>query len=139
MIKKSIGFVSFHFFRIEYKFIRFLIIGVINTLFSLSIYWILVYFGVHYTLAMFTGNMLGTLFNYVTTGRLVFENKSKKLIFKFFAVNFLIYLLSIASLKGLFLVGFSKYISAVIIAPPMAVIAFFLFKYIVFKKAENED
>lgn len=112
--------------------------GAINTLFSLTLYWIFVYFGVHYTLAVFISSMLGILFNYKTTGKLVFENDSNKLIFKFFTVYFFTYLLSVGGLKLLFMMGFDKYNGAIIIAIPMAVISFFLNKRFVFIKKEED-
>lgn len=134
MIRKHINYSIGQFHRIKFKFIRFLFVGALNTLFSLSVYWILIFFGVHYTLAVFISNMLGVLFNYKTTGKLVFESDSNKLIYKFFAVYLLIYLLSVGGLKLLFLAGVDKYSGAVIIAAPMAVISFFLNKKYVFNK-----
>jgi putative flippase GtrA len=119
---------------IKPRFIRFLFVGALNTLFSLTVYWILVFFGVHYSLAVFISNMLGILFNYKTTGRLVFESRSNKLIFKFIAVYLLVYMLSVASLKLLFYLGVDKYTGAVIISLPMAVISFYLMKMFVFNK-----
>ena len=137
MIKKHINYSISQFYRIKFKFIRYLFVGALNTLFSLTVYWILVFFGVHYSLAVFISNMLGVLFNYKTTGKLVFESNSNKLILKFFAVYLFIYLLSIASLKLLFIIGVDKYLGAVVIALPMAVISFFLNKKFVFKNEEK--
>jgi len=122
-----------NFYKIKPKFIRFLLVGALNTLFSLTVYWILVFFGVHYSLAVFISNMLGILFNYKTTGKLVFESDSNRLIFKFIATYLFVYLLSVASLRLLFMIGVDKYWGAVIIAAPMAVISFFFNKKFVFK------
>lgn len=138
MIKKHIHYSISQFYRIKFKFVRFLFVGALNTLFSLTIYWILVYFGVHYSLAVFISNMLGIIFNYKTTGKLVFESDSNKLIFKFFAVYLLIYFLSIAGLKLLFMIGVDKYWGAIVIAAPMAVISFFLNKKFVFNKKTGD-
>lgn len=138
MIKKHINYSISQFYRIKFKFVRFLFVGALNTLFSLTIYWILVYFGVHYSLAVFISNMLGIIFNYKTTGKLVFESDSNKLIFKFFAVYLLIYFLSIAGLKLLFMIGVDKYWGAIVIAAPMAVISFFLNKKFVFNKKTGD-
>lgn len=139
MIKKHINYSISQFYRIKNKFIRFLFVGAINTLFSLTLYWIMVFFGVHYSLAVFISNMLGILFNYKTTGKLVFESDSNRLIFKFFTVYLFTYVLSIASLKLLFMAGVDKYSAAVIVAAPMAIIAFFLNKKFVFNKSENRN
>jgi len=114
-------------------------VGALNTLFSLSIYWILVFFGVHYSLAVFISNMLGILFNYKTTGKLVFESDSNKLIFKFIAVYLFTYCLSVGGIKLLLIIGVDKYLAAVIIAAPMAVISFFLMKRFVFKNEIHKN
>lgn len=136
MINKKIQLFLSLFYKIKFRFVRFLITGVINTLFSLSIYWFLVWLDVHYSLAMFISNMLGILFNFKTTGKLVFENSDNFLIFKFVAVNVLIYILSLVGLKLFFLLGVDKYSAAVIIAPPMAVISYLINKKYVFINTE---
>lgn len=138
MIKKHINYSISQFYRIKFKFVRFLFVGALNTLFSLTVYWILVYFGVHYSLAVFISNMLGVLFNYKTTGKLVFESDSNRLIFKFIAVYLFTYFLSVGGIKLLLFIGIDKYSAAVIIAAPMAVISFFLMKVFVFNK-KTED
>lgn len=136
-MKNYIGYIVSRFYCIKIRFVRFLITGVINTLFSLSIYWALVYLEVHYSVAMLVSNTLGILFNYKTTGKLVFENDSNRLLIRFFLVNLVIYLLSVAILKILFAVGIDKYIGAVFMAPPMAIISFLLSKHYVFTNDED--
>src|ERR1035438_2254481 len=126
------------FYGIKFKFVRFIFVGIINTLFSLTIYWILIFFGLHYSLAVFISNMLGVLFNYKTTGKLVFENSSNKILLKFFAVYLFTYGLSVGSLKLLFLVNVNKYLAAALIALPMAGVSFLLMKTFVFKN-KNRD
>jgi putative flippase GtrA len=138
MIKKMLHNPLALFYSIKFKFIRFLFVGLINTLFSLTIYWILIYFGLHYSLAVFISNMLGVLFNFKTTGKLVFENSSNKLLFKFFAVYLFTYGLSVGSLKLLFLVHVDKYLAAALIALPMAGVSFLLMKAFVFKNKNDE-
>ena len=133
MIRKILSTPLMLFYGIKFRFIRFLFVGFINTLFSLTIYWILIFVGLHYSLAVFISNMLGVLFNYKTTGKLVFENSSNRLLIKFFAVYLFTYGLSVGSLKLLFLVHVDKYLAAALIALPMAGISFLLMKKFVFK------
>ncbi|MFZ4398584.1 MAG: GtrA family protein [Bacteroidales bacterium] len=139
MIKKHIDYSLSQFYRIKYKFIRFLFVGVINSLFSLTVYWILVFIGVHYSLALFISSILGILFNYKTTGKLVFENSSNRMVFKFFAVYLFSYFLSLGGVKLLLMIGFNKYNAPVITAIPMAVISFILSKKFVFNKSEKQS
>ncbi len=121
------------FYRIKNKFVRFLFVGVLNSAFSFSIYSLLIYIGVHYTISVFVSSTLGVLFNYKTTGKLVFEHHNNKLIFKFIGVFLFTYLLSIGSLRLLFMINVDKYSGVIIIALPIAVVSFFLNKKFVFK------
>ncbi len=127
------------FHKIENKFIRFLFVGGLNTLFSVTVYSILVYIGLQYYIAVFVSNILGILFNFKTTGTLVFKNKSNKLIFKFFAVYLFTYFISVGSIKLLLSLGFDPYTPVVIIAIPMAVVSYFLMKKFVFTAPKTTD
>lgn len=125
MIKKHINYSINQFYRIKFKFVRFLFVGCyihfffVPCLLDFDIIWCALFN------AVFISNSLGILFNYKTIGNLVFESVSNKLILIFFAVYLFIYFLCIIGLKLLFFVGVDKYWGAVIIAALMAVIAFF--------------
>ncbi len=138
MIRNYYNYSLGQFYRIKYKFIRFLFVGALNTLFSLTLYWIMVFFGVHYSLALFIASMLGILFNYKTTGKLVFENDSNKLILRFCAVYLVTYLLNVGGLKLLLLVGVDKYSGAIITTIPLAIVSFVLSKKFVFVKIAED-
>lgn len=133
MIKKHINYSISQFYRIKFKFVRFLFVGALNTLFSLTVYWILVYFGVHYSLAVLIATALGILFNYKTTGKLVFETNDNKFFIKFAGVYIIIYFLNVGFLKMLFVFGIDKYTAAVITALPLSIISFFLMKKFVYR------
>ena len=133
MIKKHLKYSLNQFYRIKNKFVRFLFVGVINTVFSLSIYSIFIFIGVHYTIAVFVANALGILFNYKTTGKLVFEHSDNKLIYKFVLVYMITYFLNVGGIKFLLSLNVDKYTAAVISAIPIAIISFLLNKRFVFK------
>lgn len=84
--------------RIENKFIRFLFVGVINTAFGYGMFLLFIWFGLHYSIALFCANFLGILFNYKTTGYIVFETKSNKLLLHFFLVYGIVYLFNLLEL-----------------------------------------
>lgn len=84
--------------KIENKFVRFLFVGVINTLFGYGLFLFFIWIGMHYSLALLFGNVLGILFNYKTTGYIVFETKSNKLIIHFFMVYGIVYLFNLLEL-----------------------------------------
>lgn len=84
--------------KIENKFIRFLFVGVINTLFGYGLFVLFIWFGMHYSIALLCSNILGILFNYKTTGYIVFANKSNRLILQFFLVYGVVYLFNLLEL-----------------------------------------
>ncbi len=84
--------------KIENKFIRFLFVGVINTMFGYGLFVLFIWFGMHYSIALLCSNILGILFNYKTTGYIVFANKSNRLILQFFLVYGVVYLFNLLEL-----------------------------------------
>lgn len=119
---------------ISNKFIRFLFVGGLNTAFGYSIYVILIYLHLHYSLAALMATILGVLFNFKTTGRLVFKSKNNRLLFKFICVYVIIYVINIASLKVFNSFKVDMYLAGAVLLLPMAVIAFILNRNLVFKE-----
>ncbi|MFA5062286.1 MAG: GtrA family protein [Patescibacteria group bacterium] len=115
------------------QFIRFLIVGGINTLFGYGVFALLLFVGLHYALAAFLGTILGILFNFKTTGVIVFNSHNNWLIFKFFGVYGVTYILNVLGLYLFSLAQISAYIGGAILILPMAFVAFFLNKRFVFK------
>lgn len=116
------------------KFIKFLLVGGLNTIFGYSAYAFLIFIGLHYTLAVLVGMIFGVFFNFFTTGRLVFKNSKNHLIFKFFGTSIIIYFLNIGFLRIFDLYKCNMYIAGIILLLPMAIIAFILNKKFVFEK-----
>jgi len=56
----------------KHEFARFVLVGVLNTLFSYFLYGSLILIGLNYKYAVLLATILGVLFNFQTTGRLVF-------------------------------------------------------------------
>ena len=117
----------------EYKFFRFIIVGIINTAFGYALFALLIYLKFHYSIAVLISTILGVLFNFKTIGEIVFNNKSNRLILRFCMVYFITYWLNVFIIfifkkvisENLYLVGFLALI-------PVALITFFLNKYFVF-------
>ncbi|MGV2387505.1 MAG UNVERIFIED_CONTAM: GtrA family protein [Microcystis novacekii LVE1205-3] len=53
----------------KHKFARFLLVGVLNTLFSYFLYGSLILIGLNYKYAVLLATIIGVLFNFQTTGR----------------------------------------------------------------------
>ncbi|WP_081890143.1 GtrA family protein [Paenibacillus tyrfis] len=114
------------------KFVKFLFVGGLNTLFGYSLFALFIFAGVHYTFASLFSTILGILFNFKTTGTLVFNNKKNSLFVKFIIVYGVIYLVNVSLLKLLSLYIANVYISGAIILLPLAILSYVLNKKFVF-------
>ncbi|TAN34191.1 GtrA family protein [Patescibacteria group bacterium] len=122
----------------ENKFIRFLAVGGINTIFGYGVFALMIFFGLHYALAALLATILGVLFNFQTVGRLVFASYRRDLLFKFVGVYAFTYLINLVFLCFLNLKGVSNYVSGAILILPMAFIAFYLNKRFVYERRIEE-
>jgi len=141
-------------------FVRFAVVGAINTVFGIGTFALLRYFGVHYAFASLLSQILGILFNFKTTGRFVFKNRDKSLFYRFLAVYAFTYIMNVGFLKIVntnivnrqlerlvrellpILNNFdaSKLIdcfAAALLSVPIAVVVFFLQKKFVFREKET--
>lgn len=118
---------------LNYEFVRFLLVGVLNAIFGYSVFALLIYFGVHYTLAVFFGTILGILFNFQTVGRLVFKAYKSNLIWKFCLVYGITYILNILGIYILRSFNLSDYIAGALMVLPVAVLGFMLNSKFVFR------
>ena len=71
------------FKKIDEKFFKFLFVGFLNTAFSYFLYALFITIGFVANIALFFQYVFGVLWNFKTTGTIVFQNKNNKLIFKF--------------------------------------------------------
>jgi putative flippase GtrA len=116
------------------KLILFFLVGGINTLFGYSLYALLLYLQFHYALASLMATVVGILFNFKTTGVIVFKNNNNKLILKFISVYVVTYLLNVGFLKIFSVFNYNMYFAGAILLLPMALIAYTLQKNFVFRK-----
>ncbi len=75
--------------------IRYLLVGILNTAFGYAVFALLVFLGLHYTLALFFASVAGIVFNFRTFGRFVFSQSDWRLIWRFFAVYGLLYVINV--------------------------------------------
>ncbi len=121
------------FSKIDEKFLKFLFVGVLNTAFSYTLYAILVLIGLIPNLALFFQYIIGVLWNFKTTGVIVFKNHNNKLIFKFIASYIFTFLVNSILLR-LLLNYINEYVAQAILVPPIAILSFIIFKFWVFKE-----
>lgn len=144
------------FSKIDRKFIKFLFVGVLNTIFGYSLYAIMLFtftnwhFTPHLiaylkqmvaflslskeTLALTIQWFIGILWNFQTTGRIVFKNSENSLIWKFFGTYIISYFVNKMLLEFLLKLGLNGYIAQALIVLPVAILSFLMMKFFVFKK-----
>jgi putative flippase GtrA len=118
------------------RFIIFLLVGGLNTIFGYGIFALCIYLKLHYSLASLISTVLGILFNFKTTGIIVFKNKSNSLIFRFFLVYGISFCIGLILLFLLNQMGINNYIGGALLILPGAIIAYTLQRFLVFR---NKD
>ena len=127
--------IDFFLRHIKNQFIRFIFVGVLNTLFGYGVYCLMILIGLPYTWATLVSQVLGVLFNFISTGNLVFENNDKRLIFKFVLSYVITYFINIGVNKGLQVwLDCNQYISGFGAILVSALSSFFILKLFVYRK-----
>lgn len=119
--------------------LRFILIGIVNTVFYYLLYASLVLLGVKYFFAVTLATIIGILFSYKAFSKVVFnaENNDKSLI-KFVLVYMVNIALNIFIIKLYLFFDNNLYIGGFIATIIVAVFSFFLNKFYVFKVKINE-
>ena len=116
------------------RFVRFLAIGALNTLFSYALYAFLVFVGMPYTAARIVSIIIGIIFNFFTTGRVVFKNRDNGLIFRFILVYAVTMTLDVLFLRRLVSgLNINKYLAGALVTIPIALLSFLLNSLFTFK------
>jgi putative flippase GtrA len=104
----------------------FVLVGALNTLFGYGCYALLLWLGLHYGMATLLGTILGVLFNFRTTGRLVFQNHDNRLLGRFILVYVVGYGANVAGLWALQKIGFDAYKGGALLLAPSALLTILL-------------
>jgi putative flippase GtrA len=80
--------------QIDTLFIRYVLVGGLNTAFGYSVFALLIFMGLHYSVAIFFATAVGILFNFVTYANLVFGKSSRRLIWRFIAIYCVLYVVN---------------------------------------------
>lgn len=111
----------------EIRLFRFFVIGAVNTLFSYLIYAGAILIGMHYTLATLISTVLGIIFNFFTTGKVVFRSLEGRRFFLFMLVYAVTYVVNILLLRLLVdVIHINKLIAGALVTPPVALLSYYL-------------
>lgn len=119
----------------RHRFVRFLAVGMLNTLFGYGCFVLLLYVGLHYTMALLLGTVLGVLFNFKTTGSLVFGVRDNRLLARFVGTYAVIYACNVVAIELLLRTGLSAQVAGAVLLLPMAALAFVINRKFVFPAA----
>jgi len=116
------------------QLIRFLMVGVLNTIVGYLLYALFIYSGLNYVLAILFSTILGILFNFKTIGKFVFENSDNALLTKFFLAYLITFAINVSIVSKLRSMSYDDYTAGFFAIIVSSAISFVLTKYLVFKK-----
>ena len=114
------------------RFVRFLVVGGLNTLVGYGLFVLFTWWGLAYPLAIAIATVLGVAFNFQSTGRLVFGGAPIGRLWRFLGVYALTYLLNVGAVAGLLHLGWNVYLANAAAILPLAVITYILQRTFVF-------
>jgi putative flippase GtrA len=125
----------------SHRWVKFLGVGVLNTLVGYSIYAVLVLIGLPYLLALFMATVAGVIFNYFSFGRMVFKaDGGWTVFFKFVAAYVLVYVTNAFLLIRLTENGFlNLYWAQVLCIGPSVLVGWLLMNYWVYKTSYGQQ
>jgi putative flippase GtrA len=119
--------------RLDY--VRFVVVGIGNTAFGYGVYLLALWLGIPYQAAAVLSTILGVIFNFFTTGRIVFRNSSMSKIIGFFMVYAVVLAVNLVLLTALVEAGTDKALGQMFVLPIVVVLSYLLNKYLVFRKS----
>ena len=116
------------------KFVRFLLVGGLNTVFGYLVFSAVLYFVKNLYASIVIANIIAVMFNFKTYGKLVFQSEDKSRVFRFILVYVLVIGTQMVSIKGLgyFFQINNTYLAAGIVTLPIALMSFVLMRKFVF-------
>ena len=120
--------------KTQRQLVKFILVGGLNSLFGYSCYALFVFMGLPYPVALLLATCIGVLFNFKTTGTIVFANANNDYFLKFVIVYGFIYLFNMTFIKFMELFTSNLYLAGFVAMIPAAILGFILNKYIVFRE-----
>jgi len=114
------------------RFVRFLLVGGLNTAFGYGVFVTCLWLGLHYALAGAIATVLGVLFNFKSTGRLVFNSPGNRALPRFAVVYATIYLVNTLAIGVMLQVGIPEWLGGLILILPSAILSYVLNRQFVF-------
>ncbi|PPQ36945.1 GtrA family protein [Rhodoblastus acidophilus] len=117
------------------RFLRFLVVGGLNTVFGYGLFYLLLRLSGSALFALTLGTVIGVLFNFVTTGALVFRTMERRRLAKFLGVYGIVYLYNAAGLTILQAMALDPALAGLLLLPGAVAISYGLNRSFVFNRA----
>jgi len=114
------------------QILKFLLVGMINTIVYYALYSFFIYLGINYKLAVLFATLLGILFSFKTFSIYVFQEMGYKVFVKFILVYTILYFVNIYLIS--ILEGNNIYLAGIIAIVPVSMLTFILNKWYVFNR-----
>lgn len=112
---------------------RFLVIGVVNTIFALCVFAVFILLGVNAELSLAIATLCGIVFNFQTIGRLVFRSYKPELLLRFAAGYLVLYVGNALALNFLHNAGMEPIPAQTLLAPFFAGLTFLVNRTLIFR------
>lgn len=118
--------------KLDPRFIKFILVGALNTLFGLGAYALLIRWGLPVWASLIGGNVAGILFNFVTTGHFVFANMLLTRLPRFIGAYLGLYVLNYLLIQLLLALHMGAIGAQILLTPVMAIGSFYVMSRYVF-------
>jgi putative flippase GtrA len=115
------------------QFIRFGLVGMVNTGIAYGIYVLLLYLGLNFPLASFGSLILGIGVSFFSQGRFVFGNSTISRLPRFIVLWIMLYLANIGLIALLQKYGVNAYLGGALALVPITLLSFVCQRYLVFR------
>lgn len=119
-------------FLLELRSLRFLAVGLLNTFFGYSVFYIAVAVTKHSLLALTISTLAGVAFNFFSIGALVFRSLDRRLIWRFLGVYGVVFAVNAIALCALETLGLNSSLAQALLLPGLAILSYLLNRDFVF-------
>lgn len=122
---------------LSHRFVRYLLVGGLNTLFGLLAYSVFIYFDSPTWVALLGGNVAGVAFNFFTIGGIVFSDLSPYRMPLFVLCYCVIYFINLELIGWLVAFVHGRIVAQAILALPMAALSYLILSNFVYARARR--
>jgi len=120
------------------RFVRFVAMGVVNTLFGYGVFFVALRSGVAPTLALAIATIIGVAFNFFSTGDVVFGNGDPSRLWRFAAAYGAVFVVNAGALEALAMLGVEAALAQAALLPACVCLSYILNRTLVFTSAARE-